>query len=47
MIMTKKGSLIPNVYLGSAGALIKFVLTFVPIISKTLELMSVSVILFI
>jgi hypothetical protein len=47
MIITKKGNLIPKVYLGSAGALIKLVDTFVPIISRTDELMSVSVILLI
>ena len=38
--MTKKGSLIPKVYLGSKGAVTKLVVTFEPIISKTLELMS-------
>jgi hypothetical protein len=33
--MTKKGNLIPKVSFGSAGAVMKFVLTFVPIISST------------
>ncbi len=47
IIITKKGNLIPKVYLGSAGAFIKLVETLVPIISKTLELISVSVILLI
>ena len=35
MIITKNGNLIPNVSLGSAGAVIKLVLTLVPIISRT------------
>ena len=35
MIITKKGNFIPRVSLGLAGAAIKFVLTLVPIISKT------------
>ena len=37
MIITKKGNLIPKVYLGSAGAVMKLVLTLVPIISKILD----------
>ena len=37
MIITKNGNLIPKVYLGSAGAVMKFVLTLVPIISKILD----------
>lgn len=37
MIITKKGNLMPKVSFGSAGAVIKFVLTLVPIISKTLD----------
>jgi hypothetical protein len=45
--MTKKGSLIPKVWLGSAGQVMNVVLTFVPMISKTDDWMSVSVILFI
>ena len=43
--MTKNGSLIPRVSFGLAGAVIKFVLTFVPIISKTEDWISWSVIL--
>ena len=35
--MTKKGNFIPKVYFGSAGAVIKLVLTLVPIISNTLD----------
>ena len=35
MIITRNGSLIPSVSLGSDGADIKVVLTFVPIISNT------------
>jgi hypothetical protein len=35
MIITKKGNLIPSVSFGSAGAVMKLVLTFVPIISRT------------
>jgi hypothetical protein len=35
MIMTRKGSLIPSVSLGSAGAVMKLVLTLVPMISRT------------
>lgn len=37
MIITRKGSFIPRVSFGSAGAVIKLVLTLVPIISKTLD----------
>eukprot|EP00001_Collodictyon_triciliatum_P054543 09725_6 len=44
MIMTRKGSLIPRVFCGSAGHVIKFVLTFDPAISRTLDWMSGSVI---
>jgi hypothetical protein len=33
--MTKKGSLIANVYFGSAGQVMKLVETLVPIISRT------------
>lgn len=47
MTITRKGSLIPRVSLGSSGAEIKVVLTLSPMISKTLELMSLSVILLI
>jgi hypothetical protein len=43
--MTKKGSFIPKVSFLSIGEVIKAVLTFVPMISKTEELMSLSVIL--
>jgi hypothetical protein len=35
MIITRKGSLIPKVFFGSAGHWINVVLTFVPIISNT------------
>jgi hypothetical protein len=35
MIITKKGSLMPNVFFGSAGQEINVVLTLVPMISKT------------
>ena len=35
MIMTKKGSLIPRVFLGSDGHVIKVVLTLVPMIYRT------------
>jgi len=45
MIMTKKGSLIPRVLLASAGQVMKFVETLVPIISRTELWMSGSVIL--
>lgn len=44
IIITKKGSLIPNVCFGFAGQVRKVVLTFVPITSKTLLWMSWSVI---
>lgn len=44
MIITKKGSLMPNVFLGSAGHWMKVVLTLVPIISNTDDWMSGSVI---
>lgn len=40
IIITKNGSFIPKVYLGSAGAVIKLVLTLVPIISKTVDYIS-------
>lgn len=33
--MTRKGSLMPRVSLGSAGAVMKLVLTLVPMISST------------
>ncbi|RNA14286.1 hypothetical protein BpHYR1_036891 [Brachionus plicatilis] len=35
MIITKNGSLIPSVFLGSAGQVMYVVLTFVPTISNT------------
>lgn len=38
--MTKNGNFIPKVSFGSAGAVIKAVLTFVPIISRTLDYIS-------
>lgn len=44
MIMTRKGSLMPNVFFGSAGQEMKVVLTFVPTISNTRDWMSLSVI---
>jgi hypothetical protein len=44
--MTKNGSLIPKVAFGSAGHVMKVVETLVPMISKTLLWMSVSVIRF-
>jgi adenine specific DNA methylase Mod len=44
MIITRKGSLIARVFLGSSGHVIKLVLTLVPIISSTDEAMSGSVI---
>lgn len=47
IIMTKNGSLIPRVLLASAGQVMKFVETFVPIISKTELCISGSVILLI
>jgi hypothetical protein len=43
MIMTRKGSLIPKVFFGSAGQVMKFVDTFVPMISSTEDWMSWSV----
>jgi hypothetical protein len=43
MIITKNGSLIPSVFFGSAGQVIKFVDTFVPIISSTDDWISWSV----
>jgi hypothetical protein len=43
MIMTRKGSLMPRVFLGSQGQVMKVVLTFVPIISSTEDWMSWSV----
>lgn len=45
MIMTKKGSLIPKVLLASAGQVMKLVETLVPMISRTEDWMSGSVIL--
>lgn len=41
--MTRKGSLIPKVFFGSAGQVMKFVDTFVPMISSTEDWMSWSV----
>lgn len=43
MIITRKGSLIPSVFFGSAGHVMKFVDTFVPMISSTDDWMSWSV----
>ncbi len=43
MIMTRKGSLIPSVLLASAGQVMKFVETLVPMISRTDDWMSGSV----
>ena len=43
MIITRKGSLMPRVALGSAGQVMKFVDTFVPISSSTDDWMSPSV----
>jgi hypothetical protein len=43
MIITRNGSLIPSVFLGSAGHVMKFVDTFVPMISSTDDWMSWSV----
>ena len=43
MIMTRKGSLMASVFLGSSGHVMKLVLTFVPMISRTDEAMSGSV----
>ena len=45
MTITKKGNLIPKVSFGFEGALINVVLTLQPIISKTEDLISLSVIL--
>ena len=45
MIITKNGSLIPSTFLGSAGHWMNVVETFVPMISKTEDWMSGSVIL--
>ena len=42
-IMTRKGSLMPSVSLGSAGQVMKVVLTLAPIISMTSDWMSESV----
>ena len=42
--MTKNGSLIERVAFGSEGQVMKVVETFVPMISRTLDWMSVSVI---
>jgi len=47
MTITKKGNLIPKVCCLSSGEEIKVVLTLSPMISKTVELMSLSVILLI
>ena len=47
MIMTRKGSLMARVFLGSRGQVMKLVLTFVPMISRTEEAISGSVILLI
>jgi len=41
--MTRKGSLMASVFLGSSGHVMKLVLTFVPMISRTDEAMSGSV----
>jgi hypothetical protein len=46
IIITRNGSLIASVFFGSAGHWIKVVLTFVPIISRTDDWISGSVILF-
>jgi len=45
MIMTKKGSFIPKVCFSSPGQAMKMVDTFVPIISRTDDWISLSVIL--
>jgi hypothetical protein len=47
IIITRKGSLIPSVFLGSLGQVMYVVLTLVPIISNTKLCISPSVILFI
>ncbi len=44
IIITRKGSLMARVFFGSRGQVIKFVLTLVPIISRTDEAISGSVI---
>lgn len=44
MIITRKGSLMPNVFLGSAGHVMYVVDTLVPAISSTDDWMSASVI---
>ncbi len=43
MIMTRKGSLMPRVFFGSAGQVTYVVDTFAPQISSTLEWISLSV----
>ena len=43
MIITRNGSLIANVFFGSAGHCINVVLTFVPMISRTDDCISGSV----
>ena len=40
MIITRNGSLIPKVLDGSAGQVMKLVVTLVPMISNTLDYMS-------
>ena len=47
IIITKKGNLMPKVFLGSAGHVMYVVLTFVPTTSKTKLCISLSVILLI
>lgn len=44
MIITRKGSLMPRVLVGSAGQVMYVVLTLLLIISKTLDWISLSVI---
>lgn len=44
IIITRKGSFIPNVFFGSAGHVMNVVLTFVPTISSTRLCISLSVI---
>ena len=44
MIITKKGNLMPKVFLASAGHVTKLVETFVPMISRTEDWISTSVI---
>ena len=41
-IMTRKGSLIPKVFMGSAGHAIKLVLTLAPVISITVDCISLE-----